>query len=291
MAALIALGALCCYALAVKGYRMVKAQPQTSLGPADVDVADRPRTLLPRLLRRLDAAFGPPLLAMLGPGWKARVRRRLEIAGSPGGMTVSDFAGRQATYAVAGLVVFGFFTLQGSPISGLIGVLVAAMPEVQLASQIKKRQRAIESELPDFLDLLAVTVSAGVSFRPAIGRVARTTTGALGEETELTLRQLDYGVSRREAFAALRDRNPGSDTMAMFVTAILQAEELGAPLTETLQQLAGDMRREFAQDARRRAARAAPRVSLIITMIMVPAVVLLVVVALYLGSGVQLGDL
>lgn len=79
--------------------------------------------------------------------------------------------------------------------------------------------------------------------------------------------------------------------MGLFVTAMIQAEELGAPLADTLNQLAEDMRREFAQIARRRAARAAPRVSLIITMVIMPAVVALIVLALFLGSDVDLGSL
>ncbi len=291
-ALLVAVCALACYVLALRGLRMARSQPQTSLDGLDLAAATgRPTALLPRLLAGLDSRLGPIAVSALGPTWRSRIRRRLEVAGSPGGMTVTRFAGRQATFGLAGLVVLLYFGLQGSPLTGLLGLLVAAIPEVQLYSRIQIRQQQIEAELPDFLDLLAVTVSAGVSFRPALGRVVRTARGALSEETQLTLRQLDYGVSRREAFSALRDRNPGAKTMAMFVTAILQAEELGAPLSDTLQQLSGDMRREFSQNARRRAARATPRVSLIITMIMVPGVVLLVVVALYLGSGFDLGQL
>jgi tight adherence protein C len=75
------------------------------------------------------------------------------------------------------------------------------------------------------------------------------------------------------------------------VTALVQAEELGAPLSDALIALGGDMRRYFAQDARRRAARAAPRVSLVITMVMVPGALVLMVVGIFLGSGINLGSL
>ena len=68
------------------------------------------------------------------------------------------------------------------------------------------------------------------------------------------------------------------------MTAILQAEELGAPLADTLNQLARDMRREFSQQARRRAARAVPRVSLIITMIIMPGIIALIVTSLFMGG-------
>lgn len=113
----------------------------------------------------------------------------------------------------------------------------------------------IERELPDFLDILAVTVTAGLGFRAAMERVGETLDGPLAEEIGRTLRRMDVGVRRRQAFVELRERNPRSTTMGPFVTAIIQAEELGAPLADTLNQFAGDMRREFFQQARRRVAR------------------------------------
>jgi tight adherence protein C len=134
-------------------------------------------------------------------------------------------------------------------------------------------------------------VSAGLAFRQAMDRVAETLTGPLAEELRRALHRMDVGVSRRQAFIELRERNPRSTTMGLFTAAILQAEELGAPLAETLNQLARDMRREFSQNTRRRAARAAPRVSLIITMVILPAIVLLIVVALVMGSDLDLGML
>ena len=71
------------------------------------------------------------------------------------------------------------------------------------------------------------------------------------------------------------------------IAAQLQAEELGVPLSEALNDIAEDMRRAAHQDARRRAARAAPRVSLIVTTLIVPGAMILILVALFLGSGVR----
>jgi tight adherence protein C len=182
--------------------------------------------------------------------------------------------------------------LQSSPFMSLLLVgLLLGYPEYWLIVQAQRRQRQIERDLPDFLDILAVTVSAGLSFRQSLDRVSETLTGPLAEELRRALRRMDVGVRRRVAFVELRDRNPRSATMGMFTTAILQAEELGAPLTETLNQLARDMRREFAQQSRRRAARAIPRVSLIITMVIMPALVVLLMVALFLGTNVDLSGL
>ena len=77
--------------------------------------------------------------------------------------------------------------------------------------------------------------------------------------------------------------------MNEFVTAYLQAEELGAPLVDSLNQIALDMRRAAAQRALQRAVRVTPRITLITTMAMVPATLILVVVGLILGTGVDFG--
>ena len=73
----------------------------------------------------------------------------------------------------------------------------------------------------------------------------------------VVLRQIDLGADRREAFLALRDRNE-SDALKAFVAAQLQAEELGVPLSEALNDIASDMRRMASQTARREAQRASP---------------------------------
>ncbi len=100
------------------------------------------------------------------------------------------------------------------------------------------------------------------------------------------LRQMELGQERREAFLALRERNR-SESLKSFVAAQLQAEELGVPLAEALNDIATDMRRTAYQAARRRAARAAPRVSLIVTTLIVPGAMLLILMAILIGSGVR----
>ena len=99
------------------------------------------------------------------------------------------------------------------------------------------RQEAIERTLPDFLDILAVSVRAGLGYRYALRRVAESLGGPVGEEMLIVLRQIDLGADRRDAFLALRERNE-SDALKSFVAAQLQAEELGVPLSEALNDIA-----------------------------------------------------
>ena len=183
-----------------------------------------------------------------------------------------------------------WFLLQGELVFALGVVAIGFLwMDVWISGRARRRQARIDRDLPDFLDVVAVTVGAGVGFRAAFARVAGRLGGPLSEEITTALRQMELGADRRTAFTDLRRRNP-SESLGRVVTALLQAEELGAPLTDTLVALGGEMRRYFAQDARRRAARAAPRVSMIITMVMVPGALVLMVVGIFLGSGINLGS-
>ena len=90
-----------------------------------------------------------------------------------------------------------------------------------------------------------MTVRAGLGYRLSLARVSESLGGPVGEEMLLALRQMELGASRRAAFEALRDRN-ASEQLSSFVAAQLQAEELGVPLSEALDDIAADMRRAAA---------------------------------------------
>ncbi len=293
MAFLLALAAVLCLYVLVRGFRMARSGPEFGIDDtASIHIGDLPperRSLVLGFYGVLGRWSGPTISSILGPRWRIEVAKLLAAGGQPRGMDVAGFAELQGAYTTLAVVGLAFLTLRGLLIFGLlIALLLLAYPTVWLWSEAQRRQRKIEAELPDFLDILAITVTAGLSFRAAMERVGETLSGPLSDEVRRTLRRMDVGVRRRQAFVELRERNPRSATMGLFVTAIIQAEELGAPLADTLNQLAADMRREFSQSVRRRAARAAPRVSLIITMIIMPAIVALIVVALFLGSDASL---
>jgi tight adherence protein C len=113
--------------------------------------------------------------------------------------------------------------------------------------------------------------------------------GHLSDEMRLALRQMELGTPLRSAFEELRQRNE-SESLASFVTAILQAEELGAPLARALTEISVDMRRDAIQHARRRAQRADPQITLIVTFLMLPAMMLLIVAMLWFGTDGSFGD-
>ena len=256
-----------------------------------VVVEERGPSPMGRLVRVLTDRLAPRTLRLLGPRRIERIRDRLDAAGRPHGWTLETYAGRKGIYTVLFGTVGILLILQGQALVG-IPLLVAGWywMDIALRAEASRRQQTIERDLPDFLDILAVSVHAGLGFRSGMERVAGALPGPLADEIMTTLRKLDVGATRRAAFGELRRRNP-SESLNQFVSALLQAEELGTPLSTTLSSIADEMRRDSAQRARRRAARAAPRVSLVVTTLMVPGALLIIGAALILSADVNLGDL
>lgn len=279
--------------LAVAGYARVRSDPLHGLDVQDLALV-RGRKEITRSggpLGALGRRLARPLADAMGPARLGRLNRRIELAGRPDGMTVQTFLERKARL----LAIFGagaiFLATRGQLIIAIIVVAAAwVLPDLSLRSASKARQARIDTDLPDFLDVLAVTVSAGLSFRAALERVASRYTGPLADEIIHTLRELDVGVARRAAFQHLRDRND-SEALEQFVVALLQAEELGSPLTEALDQIALEMRRSSAQRARQAAAKTSPRVALVVTMVMVPGALVLLVASVVLSANVDFGML
>ncbi|CAN5315311.1 DUF5936 domain-containing protein [soil metagenome] len=288
---LLALAATGIFLLGLVGVRMARGDAMQGWDVGDIILLrdeskrrDR-RGPLDALARRM----APVLAGRLGPRNVARIRRRIDLAGRPEGMTVDTFLQLLSKYVLFLGTVALILLLLGRPLSALLClVAMPILPFSRLAGHQRRRQDQIAADLPDFLDILSVTVSAGIGFRTALGRVAQRFQGPLHDELMQTLHQLDVGVPRRAAFVSLRDRC-GSEAMDSFVSAFLQAEELGAPLGTTLNNIALDMRRESAQGARRKAARTVPRVTLIVSVVLVPPTLLIIMVGLYLGADIDLG--
>ena len=286
-----ALAAFFC-AIGLAAIPMLRDQgPVERLG-GSLGAAREPRgSLTTRLANWLALRLGPRLAPTLRASRRTTLEHRLDHAGRPNGLTVQRFLGLKGAVAImVGLGVGGFFTLLGAtpilvPVLGVAGWFA---PDIWLSRAGRLRQEAIEKGLPDFLDILAVSVRAGLGYRYALRRVAESLSGPISEEMLTVLRQMELGQALREAFLALRERNR-SDSLKSFVAAQLQAEELGVPLAEALNDIAADMRRMAHQGARRRAQRAAPRVSLIVTTLIVPGAMILILLSVYFSSGLRNG--
>ena len=217
-----------------------------------------------KLLRKL---YGPIRLKSLD--------RRLKNAGNPEGLTLDLFIQREAGFISLSILLLVIFTLLGHPVYGILfGVVFSGWMYLWLFQSVKKRQTAIDRDIPDFLDILAITVRSGMSFRSSLERVCSHFDGPVAEEMQKTLHEMRLGVSRRDAFTATKDRCR-SDNIDNFVTALLQSEELGTPIGDALASIVKEIRRERAQQVRRAAAKAQPKVALVATTTMVPGAMIL----------------
>lgn len=255
-----------------------------------LDVGRTRTTRTGNAIDRLGIRWAPTVMRMMGPARVTRMRARIDHAGHPYGLTVERYAARRAVYGALGGVGGLILLAQGR---WLLALLVLAFgwgwADLGIWLAVRRRRDDIERTLPDFLDVLAVVVSAGLGFRQALERVNSVYSGPWSDEVRVALRQMDVGVSRRDAFDQLRKRNR-SDQVSQFVTALQQGEELGAPIARTLLQIATDMRRTEAQNARRRAARMVPRATGVITTLLVPATMILLITGTIIGSQIHFGD-
>ncbi|MFC4471391.1 DUF5936 domain-containing protein [Streptomyces xiangluensis] len=240
---------------------------------------------------RLGMRFAPLVLSLMGPRRVDAKRRRIDMAGNPGGLTLNRYAARRAVYGIFGVVLGLVFFTNGQLLFAVLTLAFGLLAADALIWQaIRDRKEVIDRTLPDFLDVLAVVVSAGLGFRQALDRVADHYEGPWADELRITLRQMDMGVSRRQAFDELRKRN-SSEQVAQFVSALQQGEELGSPIADTLIQLATDMRRTDAQNSRRRAAKTIPKATMVTLVFMLPATMILIATGMFLGSGTNFGSI
>src|SRR3954454_13530462 len=173
------------------------------------------------------------------------VAKKLMAAGlrnaSPNGFIAS-----QGIFALGagffGLVLFGAAKPAWAPLFGvLMGVLGFMAPTFVLNSKVRGRQAAVAAELPDALDLLSVSVGAGLGFNGAVQKLTEHMHGPLIEEFELALGEMRIGESRVEALKKMAERS-ASQEMGSFVRAIVQADQLGISLGRILRIQAGDTR-------------------------------------------------
>jgi tight adherence protein C len=279
-AASVALGLVALRVLVAKG-PVERLAERT--GGSTVAHASLPR----RAVESLGARLAPRTSRLMSERRREALARKLDLAGRPADLSVQRLAGLKGALALLFGGAMLLFALAGGSLllvfaAGLLGWFG---PDIYLSRAGRLRQERIDRDLPDFLDILAVTVRAGLGYRLSLHRVAVELGGPVGEEAMLALRQMELGATRRSAFLAMRDRND-SDALRSFVAAQLQAEELGVPLSEALHDIAADMRRAAHQAARRRAQRAAPRVALIVTSLILPGTMILIVTAMLISSGV-----
>jgi tight adherence protein C len=194
-------------------------------------------------------------------GMIARTDAKLEKAGYPGGLRGADWMGVKILSTIVFAILFFFLGLVvGKVALGFIAALLGAAvgfigPEFWLGSRIRKRSMDMILQLPDALDLLTISVEAGLGFDAALAKVVEKMEGALVNEFRQALAEIRMGRTRREALRDIVDR-ADAQPVSNFIGAIVQAEQLGVPIAKVLQIQSQQLRIERRQRAEEAAAKA-----------------------------------
>jgi tight adherence protein C len=215
-----------------------------------------------RTIKPLAARLSGGVAKITSSSFTERTEKRLAQAGNPGDMKVADWLGIKAigTGVSAGVMFILFGILGGNLTQGLMLALVGAGigyigPEFWLGGRVRKRQKGILLQIPDALDLLTISVRAGLGFDAALGKVVEKMKGPLVDEFRRALAEVRVGKARREA---LRDIVPRTEVQPLtnFIGAIIQAEQLGVSISKVLQVQSEQLRIERRQRAEEQAAKA-----------------------------------
>jgi tight adherence protein C len=245
--------------------------------------ARRRRRAVPAWLRLLVRAGSPTARGAALPAPR-ELGARLDAAGRPGGLGERELMGAKFACALicglAGALLagsapgrLGLLLAIGAPLAGFLG------PDLWLARLARRRARRIRRELPAMLDLLGVTVQAGLSLPAALAAVGVRTRGPLAREWRALARETELGVPLTVAVGDSARRLALPEIRA-FAGAVDRSARHGAPLAETLSAQARDARFALRRGVREEAARAGPKIQLVVALLLVPSVLLVVAAAL-----------
>jgi tight adherence protein C len=228
-----------------------------NLEELELQLPFRERTLRP-LVGRISKMGG-----RLGSASSTDVaEKRLAMAGNPGELRVTDWIGVKILVgiATAAIMFLLFGLLVAGPVAGILLAVLGLgigflLPEFWLGGKIKARQKIILKMIPDTLDLLTISVRAGLGFDAALAKVVEKLPGPLTDEFRRALAEVRVGKARRDA---LRDMIPRTNVapLSAFIGAIIQAETLGVSISKVLQVQSDQLRIERRQRAEEMAAKA-----------------------------------
>jgi len=229
--------------------------------------------------------FGMRLSGTIPESWYQRIDRALVLAGDYLGLTPEEYVACTILGMLFGVAVGGAYAAAGG--AGAGAVILAAAGALATYTQVsrvaERRARQISRGLPYVIDLLALSMSAGLDFPGGVRQVVARSSDredALNEELERILQELSLGHTRRQALEAFGERTAVTAAVE-FVAAVVQSEQRGNPLAETLQIQAQVCRHRRSMRAEEMAARSA-------TLIYVPLGLLMICVLLLIGGPLLL---
>ncbi len=211
-----------------------------------------------------------------------KIQYRLNIAGNPPAWDVNRILGLKVLGA--GLfTVLGFLYLLGRDwpfykvvvATALIGLFGYVLPNVLLYNAGTKREKLMRNGLPDAMDLLTISVEAGLGFDAAVSRVAKNGDGPLNQEFARLLQEMQLGVGRVEAMRAMAQRTSLQE-LKSFCNAMVQADSLGIPIARVLRIQSGEMRTKRRQRAEEKAQQVPVRIMIPLVLFILPCLFIII---------------
>lgn len=242
----------------------------------------------------LDRPFAERVIAPLGDRFiglgrkmvradtATKLQYRLDVAGNPPGWSVSRLVGLKVLGLFAlGLVALFYLAATGIPllrlvvITALLATLGYVLPNILLYNAGEKRSKLMRNALPDAIDLLTVSVEAGLGFDSAVSRVALNTKGPLSQEFSRLLQEMQLGIGRVEAMRAMSERSSIQD-LKSFCQAMIQADSLGIPIGKVLRIQSSEMRVKRRQRAEEKAQQVPVRIMIPLILFILPCLFIVV---------------
>jgi tight adherence protein C len=239
-----------------------------------LDARPRRASVARRLANVVPARLKPPL----------DLAARLEAAGNPGGLSAGEF---MAIKALAALIAAPVGAVLATSAAGRLGPPVLALapvagffaPDLHLRRRTRARIRATRQELPALLDLLRVAIDAGMAPSQALAAAGERSDALLARELANAAAQVHLGESLDAALARLARRLAAPEVEAL-AAALRRTTTHGAPLSDTLAAQARDARLARRRRIEEEAAKAAPKIQLVVALGLVPSVLLMVAAAM-----------
>ena len=251
-----------------------------------IDEADLQGSVFERLRTQMFSGAGEFGRKLTPAGYIEKVRQKFVMAGRDSTAEVDRFLASRvfAIGAIPFILIFAFIWnplgLEGITRIGLVGAILLALilgPDASLSRAVEARQNSILRDLPDVLDLLTISVEAGLGFEQALDKTIETVPGALSTEFARMLGETRAGASRADAMRSLDARIDISEVRS-FVLAILQADTFGVSIGRVLRSQSDDMRIRRRQIAQEKAQKAPVKMLIPMVLCIFPALFVVVLV-------------
>ena len=231
-----------------------------------------------RVLSPLTGSLAARIARLTPKAIRTMVDEKLAAAGGLGGMGANEFLLLTLflglTLPLITAVLSMLWQIPGNKVFGFALYALAAgfyLPFFLLARKAKARHRSMERDLPDVLDLLTVSVEAGLGFDGALHKLSEKMKGALVEEFSRLLNEMRVGIPRRNALTAMANRCNGPD-ISVFTTSLVQADQLGVSISNVLRVQSAAMREKRKQRAQEAAMKAPIKMLLPLVLFIFPTI-------------------